>query len=140
MQSGKVTIYNPFKDQEQIYEWEDFKEAWQDEGSHTVYNYAAVIASPPVTVATPTATPTLTLTPTPTNTVAPTVTPKPAATAVPEKQETKDSNLVYEFFRTSGKPYLEVINEIQNTNIVVLFIVELPKSFGHSTLHKRSPT
>ncbi|HQX17478.1 MAG TPA: Ig-like domain-containing protein, partial [Anaerolineales bacterium] len=44
----KVQIYNPFNDQEQIYNWENFKDAWRDEGSHTIYNYVAVVANPPV--------------------------------------------------------------------------------------------
>lgn len=90
VQSEKVTIYNPYRDQEQIYEWEDFKEAWQDEGSHTVYNYAAIIASPPASAVIPTSTPIFTSTPAPTNTVTPTMTSEPTATTVPETQQVRE--------------------------------------------------
>ena len=63
LSNQKIQIYNPFNDQEQIYNWENFKDAWEDEGSHTIYNYVAIVANPPVISTSPvypTSTPILT--------------------------------------------------------------------------------
>ena len=76
----KVQIYNPFNDQEQIYSWNNFKDAWKDEGSHTVYNYAAVIANPPVI---PTEMPTIFPAPTFTSTPSTISTIQPISTNIP---------------------------------------------------------